>query len=81
MTLWNEGLLIYNLIAAGFDCSEARIGVYGYNISVIVRKKPARIPDDLYRDEGDVEKLKAFFPIPVHARMDGRFGNVNWDIK
>jgi SAM-dependent methyltransferase len=80
MTLWNEGLLLYNLISAGFDCSEAQVGVYGYNISVIVRKKTARLPADLYRDEGDIEKLKDFFPIAVHAGIDGRFGNINWDI-
>jgi SAM-dependent methyltransferase len=79
LTLWNEGVLLYNLISAGFDCSKARVGVYGYNISVIVRKKLALLPGDLHRDEGDIEKLKKYFPLAVHAGIDGRFGNVNWD--
>jgi SAM-dependent methyltransferase len=80
LTLWNEGVLLYNLISAGFDCSEARVGVYGYNISVIVRKKPALLPDNLHRDEGDIEKLEKYFPLAVLAGIDGRFGSVNWDL-
>ena len=38
VTLWNAGLLLYNLILAGFDCSQAAIKCYGYNISVIMPK-------------------------------------------
>src|SRR5205085_8415837 len=32
VTLWNAGLLLYNLILAGFECSHAAITCYGYNI-------------------------------------------------
>lgn len=39
LALWNPGLLLYNVVFAGFDCSEAAIKQYGYNCSLIVRKK------------------------------------------
>jgi len=42
VTTWNAGLLIYNLVLAGFDCKDAAIRTYGYNVSVIVRKTECR---------------------------------------
>lgn len=78
VTLWNEGLLLVNLVLAGFDCSLARVGVYGYNISVIVRKRAAELPP-LVMDCGDIERLAQFFPLAVEHGFDGRIGNVNWD--
>lgn len=77
VTLWNEGLLLYNLILAGFDCSDAMVGVYGYNISLIVRKKRAVYPKLNY-DRGDIEKLAPFFPIEARQNFNGQTGNVNW---
>lgn len=79
VTLWNEGLLLYNLILAGFDCSEARVGVYGYNISVLVRRKDARLPI-LRHDKGDIEALARYFPCDVKQGFDGRTGPINWEL-
>jgi SAM-dependent methyltransferase len=76
LTLWNPGLLVYNLIVNGFDCREARVHQYGYNISVIVRKRQAVLPP-LMCDKGDLEALKEFFPFPVRQECDGRV-SVNW---
>ena len=72
LTLWNQGLLLYNMILAGFDCSKARVSpIYdGYNISVIVRKR-GREDVDLVYDAGDIETLAPFFPFPVHQGFDG----------
>jgi SAM-dependent methyltransferase len=78
INLFTEGTLVYNLILAGFDCSRARVGVYGYNISVLVRNLPAVLPDDLAYDKGDIERLARFFPWPVHQAIDGRLGSVRW---
>lgn len=78
LTLWNAGLLIYNLIVAGFDCSQARLGSYDYDISVIVRKRPANLPRNLHYDIGDIEKLSPFFPIAVCQDFDGRLPDINW---
>lgn len=78
LTLWNAGLLLYNLIIAGFDCRSARCsGVYGYNISIIVRKKTADLPD-LDFDCGDIDRLSKFFPVEVHQGFDGRLAQINW---
>lgn len=78
INLFTEGTLIYNLILAGFDCSKARVGVYGYNISVLVRNVPAVLPADLAYDKGDIERLARFFPWLVHQAVDGRLGSVRW---
>lgn len=77
VSLWNEGLLCYRLILAGFDCSQARVGAYGYNLSVIVRKKQAYIPA-LAMDNGDIERLASYFPVPFAQNTRGDFGNVRW---
>lgn len=64
VTLWNAGVLLYQLILAGFDCSKAAVKTYGYNISVVVRKVPAELPP-LKHDFGDIEALARFFPVPA----------------
>jgi len=63
LTNWNAGLLLYNLVLAGFDCREAKILKYGYNISVIVRKniEPVDI-STLVFDAGDIRRIKCFLP-------------------
>jgi SAM-dependent methyltransferase len=86
MTVWNTGLLVYNLIMAGFDCSQARVsGAYTnthnappYNLSVIVRKQRAKLPRNLERDYGDIGKLQQFFPVPVAHGFDGNLRPVRW---
>lgn len=78
VNLFNEGLLLYRLILAGFNCVDARVGVYGYNISIIVKKRAAKLPDDLIMDSGDLEKLAQFFPVKMRQDLDGRLGNINW---
>lgn len=80
VNLFNEGLLLYRLILAGFDCRDAEVGVYGYNITVVASKppEPIQLPDDLHMDCGDIEKLAHLFPVPVAQGFDGRLGNINW---
>ncbi len=78
--LWNEGHLLYNMILAGFDCSQARVGVYGYSISVIVRRKDidfSALPT-LKMDKGDIEILAPFFPFPATQGCNGKVGDINW---
>lgn len=70
LTIWNLGLLYYNLILAGFDCSEAVHKTYGYNISVVVRKRSFELPKLNY-DTGDIELLAPYFPFPVEQGFDG----------
>ncbi|HSH84370.1 MAG TPA: methyltransferase domain-containing protein [Guyparkeria sp.] len=77
VTLWNAGLLLYQLIMAGFDCSQARVGTYGYNISVIVERQGFDMPE-LKHDCGDIETLAPYFPLPVWQGFDGRVGDIDW---
>jgi len=84
VTLWNAGLVLYNLILAGFDCRAARIKQYGYNISVLVQKSPAAIPySELHYDEGDIEILAGFFPqhpgLPIRQGFSGDIRQLRWD--
>jgi len=77
VTIWNAGLLLYQLILAGFDCREARVGTYGYNISAIMRKRKAVLPE-LVNDCGDIERLAKFFPVAVQHGFDGQLRDIRW---
>ncbi len=79
VNLWNGGLLIYNLVLAGFDCSAVSIKKYGYNISAILNKRSVQIPWNLNYDNGDLEKLAAFFPPFVHQAFNGDIEEYHWD--
>jgi len=77
LTLWNQGLLVYNLVMAGLDCGEAQVSPqYDYNLSVLVRKK-LRPERKLRRDAGDIEVLAPYFPFPAYQEFNGRV-SVNW---
>jgi SAM-dependent methyltransferase len=81
MTVWNAGLLLYNLVVAGFDCRRARIKKYGYNISVIVGKDSSLIVPALHHDSGDIALLAHLFPpeLGVHQGFEGDIEELNWE--
>lgn len=75
VSLWNAGLLLYQLVLAGNDCSQAVVMNYEYNISVIVRRAPIVLPD-LDFDSGDIDRLSDFLPPGCSETFDGRmFGH------
>ncbi len=79
VTLWNAGLLIYQLVLAGFDCSDVSIKSYGYNISVVLKKKTiTAYPEDLSYDSGDILKLSQFFPEGITEPFNGNIKELNW---
>lgn len=61
LTLWNAGLVLYNLVIAGFDCRRVWVRQYGYNISVALEKSTI-VPAGLVHDSGDIERIAAFLP-------------------
>ena len=79
LTLWNAGLLVYNCVAAGLDCSKARVSpLYdGYNISIIVENYQ-RPTVDLVNDAGDIERLSRWFPFRVYQGFPGNQVQANW---
>jgi len=77
LSLWNGGLLMYNLVLAGFDCRDAKILQYGYNISLILRKRRANLPELAY-DKGDIERLLEYFPPGTTEPFNGDIRELNW---
>lgn len=77
LTLWNAGLLIYQLVFAGLDCRNASVITSQYDISIIVRKK-LRPAIKLAWDYGDIDLLKDYFPEFVSEPFDGRIRSWNW---
>lgn len=81
VSLWTPGQLLYHLVLAGFNCRQAKMKCYGYNISVIVRKAGARLKHPtLIADAGDIETLATFFPFPVWQDMPTFPREVNWTV-
>ena len=83
-TLWNAGLVLYNLVLAGLDCSNAKVKKYGYNISVIVNKKTFTMPE-LHFVGIDLGLLKNYFPKDLswngkdsRPKFNGDIDNLNW---
>ena len=73
VSIWNAGLVLYNLILAGFDCSEyCEILQYDYNIGIVIKKKTIKnLPNDLSMDKGDIEKLSKYFPFDAKHDFNG----------
>lgn len=81
LTTWNAGLLCYNLVIAGFDCSEARL-LQSFELGLIVRKRKAG-PTEVGHHDPDVmadqlERLGRFFPFPIKQGCNAEVFNVNW---
>jgi SAM-dependent methyltransferase len=77
LSLWNAGLLLYQLTFNGLDTQDAAICTYGYNVSVIVRNRK-RQEVELDFDKGDISKLQPFMPSFVNEPFDGRVYRWNW---
>ncbi len=78
LSLWNAGLLIYNLVLARFDCKDIRVKKYGYNISIILKKVTIKNFPDLSYDRTDIPTLKPWLPDYFHHGFDGDILEENW---
>lgn len=77
LSIWNAGLLIYNLVMAGIDCSDAMVKTYGYNVSVIVKNKRFHLPY-MYSETNELTTLKPFLPDCVGLLRSGKVKSFNW---
>lgn len=81
LTLWNAGLLLYNLVLARFNCKNAKIKTYDYNISIILKKVTLDLPSLKY-DNGDLLTLSEYFPEHLKRNkrgdFDGQIQELNW---
>lgn len=79
ITSWNAGLLIYNLVLAGFDCREASF-IQTFDLSLIVRKRPASGGDVLSSaGYAPLEELAHYFPFPVTTGANAEVRSLNWN--
>ena len=88
VTLWNAGMLLYHLVLAGFDCSDAHVRTYGYNVSVIVKKRSINVLPIIAYDSGDIRLIRDYLPdgLVFHSNsvddpFDGDIVSLNWDRK
>jgi SAM-dependent methyltransferase len=77
LSLWNGGLLLYNLILARFDCRRAMVKKSGYNITVIVRRNEIKLPQLVY-NTGDLARLAPYFPPGLNEGFNGDIEELNW---
>lgn len=78
VSLWNAGLLLYHLVLAGFDCRQAMVKSWGYNVAVIVRATKRIKLTGLVHDIGDIAIVSQYFPVPFEHGHDGRIDKANW---
>jgi len=87
VNLWNAGLLLYRLVLAGCDCSEASVKKYGYNVSVVTTKKSIQPLKDIRYDVGDLQILERYFPKEIKFEkeflgrdilFEGNIRELNW---
>jgi SAM-dependent methyltransferase len=80
MTSWSIPLLCYNLVMAGFDCSEACV-LNTYELSIILKKKEALHTD---RNKNSVfgdlfEEIDRFFPFNAKQGFEiSGVGFIDW---
>ena len=72
VNLFNPGLLLYRVVLAGVDCSEAKVFQYDGNICLLVKVTRISSPRLSY-DIGDIEKLSEFFPNSPSDGFNGDF--------
>lgn len=78
VSLWNGGLLLYHLVHAGFNCKEASLLHYSYNISCIITKKTITQLPRLSFDNGDIDLLADYLPDGLSEGFDGEIFELNW---
>lgn len=70
LSTWSPGILIYNLVLCGIDCSNAEVIQGNSEFSICVSPKKIDLPRNLAYDQGDLEKLSNFLPDWVHEDSD-----------
>lgn len=81
INLFNPGIIMYRAVLAGFDCRNAKIKQYGYNMTVIIPNSFANFShNDLKYDNGDIETISKFLPKGYNYQgFNGDIKELNWD--
>lgn len=76
INMFNPGLLVYRLVLAGIDCSEAKVFQYDNNICLLVKNNSITLPEINF-DFGDFDLIKKYFPGKFGEGFNGDFMNIN----
>lgn len=77
-SIWNPGLLLYNFVLSGIDCSESYLEQRDYDICLVVPNKKFDIKSHhLTYDRGDVDKLMKYFPFDLTEPFNGDIMKIN----
>ena len=80
-SIWNAGLVLYNLVMAGVNCSTCYIKQYDYNIGLIIQNNTFNINNiPLKYDQYDIENyLLPYFPDIINSEpFNGDILTYNW---
>ena len=68
--VFNLGLMLYNLVRLGVDCRKVEMVRCGYCLALMGRYQSFSLPE-LTNNEGDLDRLGAYFPFQAHQGFDG----------
>jgi 2-polyprenyl-3-methyl-5-hydroxy-6-metoxy-1,4-benzoquinol methylase len=68
--IFNMGLMLYNIIRTGIDCSNIRMYKSGYNLCIVGEVKRFTLPE-LTFNRHEIEILEKYFPFPAVHGFDG----------
>lgn len=72
LSIWNPGLLLYNFVTSGIDCSKVYLSQMDYDIGLIVKNTKYNIDKFLLTyDRGDVDLLMNHFPFDLKEPFNG----------
>lgn len=69
--IFNLGLLMYNIVRIGIDCSDAKMIRNGYTEGIIGYKRSFEVPNLRYNKD-DLALLKGRFPFNAHHDFNGK---------
>jgi len=68
--IFNLGLMLYNIIRTGIDCSKVEIFKSGYNLCIMGEYKKIEIKELTY-NRFEIDILKKYFPFNARQAFDG----------
>jgi len=80
VSLWNMGILMYNLVLAKFDVKNGKFKKSGYNIFGMCHKNSHPLPNLIF-DKGDIEALHDHWNDCAKFRQNsnGDIDSANWE--
>jgi len=78
VSVWNAGLLMYHMIHAGLDCSDARISQEKFQINLLLKKLTINQSVPWAYDSGDINLVSKYLPHNFKEKFNGEISYMNW---